>query len=182
MCYASGLSLFHLVTEMVFNSSTGLWVQAGPSKCALVMQVCWELNRKKVSPTFWMAGSISRRFHSKFMVLNTDCCKLYSFMETSEAFFWKKLGLGMDWFTLLVVNSERGSDDLVTVKREKAVGGRRWSGEWWHFCWCPFQMGVEHSLSLLWLLPKKVAARFPHNKAHVASYLIIPKLIVPNFL
>lgn len=81
----------------------------------------------------------------------------------------------MDWFTLLVVNSERGGGDLVTVKEKK-----QWEGEdevvsddtSVHV---PFQMGVEHSLFLLWLLLKKVAAHFPHNKAHVASYLITPK-------
>lgn len=81
----------------------------------------------------------------------------------------------MDWFTLLVVNSERGGDDSVTVKEKK-----QWEGEdevvsddtSVH---APFQMGVEHSLSLLWLLPKEVAAHFPHNKAHVASHLITPK-------
>ena len=42
----------------------------------------------------------------------------------------------MDWFTLLVVNSERGSDDLVTVKREKAV-------VMLHLTWSILQSGTD---------------------------------------
>lgn len=47
MGYDSGLQLFHLGIEIVYNSGIGLWVQAGPFKCALVTYVSWELNRKK---------------------------------------------------------------------------------------------------------------------------------------
>ena len=81
----------------------------------------------------------------------------------------------MDWFTLLVVNGEREGDDLVTVKekkqweREDEVVSDDTSVN------VPFQMGVEYHLLLLWLLPKKVAAHFPHNKVHGISYLITPK-------
>ena len=161
MCYASGLSLFHLVTETVFNSGTGMWVQAGLSKCALVMHVWWELNRKQeLAQLFEWQGIFPEGYIQSIMVLNTDCCKLCSFMETPEALFWKNLGLGMDWFTLLVVNSERGGDDLVTVKEKK-----QWEGEdevvsddtSVH---APFQMGVEHSLFLLWLLPRESSSTF----------------------
>lgn len=70
----------------------------------------------------------------------------------------------MDWFTLLVVNSERGGDDLATGKEKK-----QWEGEdevvsddtSVH---APFQMGVEHSLFLLWLCPRKEQHIFPTTK------------------
>lgn len=47
MGYDSGLRLFHLGIETVFNSGIGLRAQAGPFKSALVMYGSWELNRKK---------------------------------------------------------------------------------------------------------------------------------------
>lgn len=40
-------------------------------------------------------------------------------METSEASFLKNLCLGIDWFTLLLGNGERGGDESVTVKERK---------------------------------------------------------------
>ena len=96
-------------------------------------------------------------------------------METSEAFFRKNLGLGMDWFTLLIVNSEKGGDDSVTVKEKKLWEGEDEvvSDDTSVDAPLPDGGGTQPFPALL--LPKKVAAHFPHNKAHVASYLIIPK-------
>lgn len=100
-------------------------------------------------------------------------------METSEASFLKNLGLGIDWFTFLLGNGERGGDDFVIVK-----GRKWWEGEGEvmsddTFDDAPYYMRVGYSLFLLWFLPKKVAAHFPHNKACTISYL---KLILPNFI
>lgn len=39
MGYDSGLRLFHLGIEIVFNSGIGLWAQAAPFKSALGMYV-----------------------------------------------------------------------------------------------------------------------------------------------
>lgn len=176
MGYDSGLSLFHLGTEMVFNSGTGLWIQAGSFKCVLVMYMCWEFNRKKEWVQFleWQ-GPYPEGSIQSITVLNWDCWKSCSFTETSEASFLKNLGLGIDWFTLLLGNGERGGDDSVTVKERK----------WWEgegevmsddtFDDAPYYIGVGYSLFLLWLLPKKVVAHFPHNKACAVSYLITSK-------
>lgn len=81
----------------------------------------------------------------------------------------------MDWFTLLIVNGERGGDDSVTVKEKKQWGGEDEVVSDDTSVDAPFQKGAEYSLFLLWLLPKKVAAHFPQNKAHVVSYFITPK-------
>lgn len=44
----------------------------------------------------------------------------------------------------------------------------------------PLQLGVGYSPFLFWLLPKKVAAHFPH-KAHVVPFLITPNELISLF-
>lgn len=96
-------------------------------------------------------------------------------METSEASFLKNLCLGIDWFTLLLGNGERGGDDSVTVKERKRQEGEAEVMSDDTFDDAPYYMGVGYGLFLLWLLPKKVAAHFPHSKACAVSYLITSK-------
>lgn len=176
--YDSGL--FHLGIETVFHSGIGLWVQAVPFKFDLVMYVCWELNRKEELAQFLECqGPFPEGSIQTTMVLNRDCWKLCSFVEISIPSFWKNLGVGIDWFTLLPLNGERTGNDVITVQeRKQGEGG---GTEWWRSGDTPFQTGVRYSLFLLWLLPKKVAAHFPHNKACVVSYLLTPKAYFAKF-
>lgn len=89
------------------------------------MHVSWELNRKQeLAQLLEWQGPCPEGSIQSIMVLNRDCWKSCRILETSEAFFWKNLALGVHWLTLLLVNGERGGDDSVAVKVKK-----QWKGE-----------------------------------------------------
>lgn len=74
----------------------------------------------------------------------------------------------MDWFTLFLVNAERGGNDSVPVKETKQQEGEGRAVSDDTSDAAPFHVGVGYALFLLRLLPKK-AAHFPHNTCCIIS-------------
>lgn len=76
-------------------------------------------------------------------------------METSEASFLKNLCLGIDWFTLLLGNGERGGDDSVTVKERKRKEGEAEVMSDDTFDDAPYYMGWDTAFSCSGFFPRK---------------------------
>lgn len=118
-----------------------------------------------------MAASISRRFDSKSYGIKERWVESVLFYGNLRSLsLWKTLGLGVDWFTWLLVNAQRGGNDWVTAteRKQREAEGRAVSDDTWRDA--PSTWGWGDRLSLLWLLPKKVAAHFPQN-IHVLYHI-----------
>lgn len=138
---------------------------------------------RRISPTPRMAASISRRFYSKSYGIKERLLESVSFYGNHRSFSLRKnLGLGVDWFTWLLVNAERGGNDWVTAterKHQEGEGGAV-SDDTWNDA--PFHTGRGGIQTLPVLAsPQESSSTFSPEYTHVVSYPITRKVYFTYF-